>query len=234
MIDSRILELLNIANNEGYITYTNFLTPNLYINLANKYNNVNIFSFGKIRKIFAFVPEYYENYTLPISLLKISVNNKFRKYEHKDFLGSIMALNIKRELIGDIFVKDNIAYVYIINTVEKTIISHLKEVGKNSCIVDKIDEKIELEYDYENIKINIASNRLDNIVSSLTNYSREKSKDFITQGLVMLNYEICYDISKEIKTDSILSIRKYGKYIVKDVEKITKKNKLILNISKFI
>ena len=49
-----------------------------------------------------------------------------------------------------------------------------------------------------------------------------------------MNYEICYENSKELKENYILSIKKYGKYIIKNVERITKNNRIILNVNKFV
>lgn len=234
MIDSRILELLNLSNEYLYVNYTKFLTPNEYMDLPNAYYNTKIYSFGKIRKIFAFVPEYIEEFDFPISLLKITINNKFREYTHKDFLGAIMSLSIKREFLGDLFVKNNVAYIYLHNSIKDIVINNLNEIGKNVAFVEEVFENIELDFEFKNIKINISSNRLDSIVASIANISRENSKEIIKQGLVNVNYEICYENSKELKENYILSIKKYGKYIIKNVERTTKNNRIILNVNKFV
>lgn len=118
MIDDRTKELLNEAIKNYYICYTDFLNPNEYKMLENRYKDISIVKKGNIRKMIAFVPMYQENYVdFPCSLVKIEVNNRFVTYTNKDFLGSIMALKIDRKYIGDIFVEQNIAYVYVSNKV---------------------------------------------------------------------------------------------------------------------
>lgn len=234
MLDNRVFELLESSLNNQIEVYTNFLTPNLYLEIPERYYDIKVFSFGEIRKIYAFIPEYIMEWQFPISLIKITVNNKFIEYEHKDFLGAIMALNIKREYIGDLYVEKNIAYVYVNNNIKDVLKNELKEIGKNNCIVDEINENLELKLKYEKIKINVNSIRLDSVVSAITKLSRDKSKQYIEFGLVKVNYEICENSSKQLKEDYIITIKKYGKYIIKNIERITKKNRIVLNINKFI
>ena len=51
--------------------------------------------------------EFNENsFQFPNKLLKISIDSRFREYLHKDFLGSLMGLNIKRELMGDLILEN--------------------------------------------------------------------------------------------------------------------------------
>ena len=52
--------------------------------------------------------EDVENFKIldfPCKLIKISIYSKFKEYQHKDFLGSLMGLNIKRELMGDLILE---------------------------------------------------------------------------------------------------------------------------------
>ena len=42
----------------------------------------------------------------PLTYFKIDGENKFRELLHKDFLGTIMSLGIKREIMGDLIVKN--------------------------------------------------------------------------------------------------------------------------------
>jgi len=48
------------------------------------------------------------SFQFPNKLLKISIDSRFREYLHKDFLGSLMGLNIKRELIGDLILEKHL------------------------------------------------------------------------------------------------------------------------------
>ncbi|WP_067140077.1 YlmH/Sll1252 family protein [Oceanivirga salmonicida] len=237
MINERIQELINLAQNMGYITYTNYLTPNDYLFFEDKYEDLIIKKSGKLRKMLAFVPNYFsENDVIfPETLIKISVNNKFRKYTNKDFLGSIMGLNIDRKYIGDIFqIDDNIAYVYVENKVLDIICNNLTKIAKNTCEISIINEKIDLDFKYEIKKYTISSVRLDNIVSAITGMSRTKAKEYIQFGLCKINYDDCIDASKTIKEGSIISMKGYGRYIYSGIVKYSKKEKPVIEIKTFI
>ncbi|VWL85556.1 YlmH/Sll1252 family protein [Oceanivirga miroungae] len=234
MLSDRVKELLNDTINYSYINYTDFLTPNEYKKLGEKYKEIKIFKKGRLRKMLAFVPEYQEDLVaFPISLVKIEVSNKFKELSNKDFLGSIMSLNIDRKYIGDIFVEDNIAYVYVSNKV-LDIVLNLDKVSKNTAYISVIEEELELDFKYEIKEYTVSSIRLDSIVAKITNLSREKTKEYILLGGVSLDYEEVLDYSKEVKENSIISIKKYGRYIYESVIKQSKKGKFVIRVKQFI
>ena len=80
-----------------------------------KMNGLNVITNGIFedsdRRQIAFVPDSFmtedvensEILDFPCKLIKISINSKFKEYQHKDFLGSLMGLNRKREVRGDVF-----------------------------------------------------------------------------------------------------------------------------------
>ncbi|MBZ1340751.1 hypothetical protein HZR18_13995, partial [Clostridium botulinum] len=55
----------------------------------------------------------YDIEDFPVVLAKISYNSKFVNLEHKDFLGALTSLGIKREKMGDLVLKQNNCYVPI-------------------------------------------------------------------------------------------------------------------------
>ncbi|WP_073508064.1 YlmH/Sll1252 family protein [Streptobacillus notomytis] len=206
-----------------------FVTPNIYKKLNNSYDNIYTYMKGYDRRQICFTPNIPE---FEYSVIEIKVNNKFKKYTHKDFLGAIMGLNIKREMIGDIFVEDNIGYILISNKVLDFILNNLKSIGKNECVI-KISEKNDFSYNFKDIKINISSNRLDNFISDITNLSRNKATQLIEAGLVQIDYEMCKEKNREVKHMNILTIRKYGKYLVYEELEDSKKGKKRWIIKKY-
>ena len=90
--------------------------------------------------------EFNENsFQFPNKLLKISIDSRFREYSHKDFLGSLMGLNIKRELMGDLILENEgrkiSGYIPVSEKIADYIISELKQIGKASCEIEIIDTK---------------------------------------------------------------------------------------------
>ena len=229
----KVYNVIELAiENEIAVNTDFFVTSNIWKKINKSYDNIMVDMVGVDRKQIAFYPKNL-NYQFDYVVLEIEVNNKFKQYEHKDFLGSIMFLNIKRELLGDIFVEDNIAYIYSNSKVGEYIKDHLELVGKNKCVV-RYSKKEDFSYKFEEIKINVSSNRLDTFISEITNLSRNKAVEYIESGLVQIDYETCKQKDKKIDLGTIITIRKYGKFLIDFESGKTKKGKNIWVIKKYI
>ena len=69
--------------------------------------------------------------TYKIQILKFTPNKFARKLFHKDYLGTVLGLGIKREKIGDIIVtNDNGCYLFSDLEISDFIIKELKRVGE--------------------------------------------------------------------------------------------------------
>lgn len=227
---TKVYEKLNEALKYSYTTYTDiYVTPNIWKQLPDKYYDVEIKMVGYDRKKIIFVVDnmYYDD----IINLKIMVNNKFKEVSHKEFLGSIMSLNIKREYLSDLFVRENICYFSTSENIANIIMNELKYIGKNECLIEKINE-INLSYDYEDIGIISSSLRIDGVLKNILKVSREMAIKYIENSFVQIDYEIIKDKSKNINENDIITIRKNGKYIVDKIE-INKKGKYKINLKKY-
>ena len=95
---SRVYNTLNICLEYGVVANTEiFLTPNIWKKISSEYFGIKVEMRGYDRKQICFYPKD----SIPLfeyDILKIVVDNKFKEYTHKDFLGSIMSLNIKTEI----------------------------------------------------------------------------------------------------------------------------------------
>lgn len=174
---------------------------------------------------------YIEDY---ISIIKIDYNKKFGNISHRDVLGSLIGLGIKRECIGDIIVEDDV-YVFVIKEMESFIINNLNTIGRitvnvNTCTFDDIKD-INVN-NYIEDKFIVSSYRLDNIISERCNLSREKSKQFIVLKNVKINGVVNTNPDYIVKIDDLISIHKYGRLIIKEELNKTKKDKYVLRVLK--
>lgn len=165
----------------------------------------------------------------------------FRKADkpgHRDFLGAFMALGIKRETVGDIFIGEGAAAVFCTKTAHDMIsecITSVGRVGVSVCegITDEAAGYI-LPVQFEEISVNSASLRADCIAAAVTGMSREKAQTFIRSGGFMLNYSECENISRNVSAGDILTLRGYGKFIVGGDVETTRKGRLRLELKKYI
>lgn len=241
-IIASIWEDILLAQKMEYPIFTKyFITPNIWSKLMRIIDifSLNLYSksltVDSEKKILCFAPKGFDEKEIifPTIFFKIDGNNKFKTLQHKDFLGSIMSLGVRREILGDIIVKDSIAFS--VTTDEfYPIISNLNMVNKIQIKISEIDEDSIPNLEFEEKTILVTSLRIDSIVASLTNISRNSAIDLIEQGDVFINYITIRDKSKNISIGDTITIRKKGKFIILNEIGESKKGKLKLLYRKFI
>ena len=178
--------------------------------------------------------DYIEDYYYPITGISFKYKAEF-KLTHRDFLGSLMGLGLKREAIGDILVGDGYTVVFVKDEIKKYVISQIQKVGSVGVSVEEWDGyTLPVKNDFENISCTVSSARLDNIVSALVPLSREKSATIIKQGMVFVNSVLTDNVSHIVKPADKISIRGKGKFIISEFSGLTKKGRLKLIVQKYI
>lgn len=218
-----------------------FYPPNIWAKLENikgdiliKIMSIEVFPNSERRQV-AFIPrdsEYYEIEN-PVVLVKLTNTSNFKKLEHKDFLGAIMSLGIKRELLSDFILKGHICYFLTNDIIANLIEGNLPKVGKNPIKFQYATNEDIPQIDFEYIDILCNSMRLDGIISSLCKLSRSEAVDKIEKKEVSVNYIVRNEKSLVIKEEDVISIRKFGKYILEGELGRSKKDKLRLRFKKF-
>jgi RNA-binding protein YlmH len=168
-----------------------------------------------------------------ISCYKISPTSSFITLTHQNILGSLLALNIKRETIGDIIPEHSV--FYIISELDSFIIQEFTSIGNSPILLEKIDgKKIIRSVEFEEKKAFVDSLRLDLIVSKLANCSRKEAVILIESELIKVNQVIVTKISKPLQENDIISIRKKGRFKVIDTQNTSRKGKIVLIYGKFV
>ena len=252
LLISKVIDKIEFSKTKNKIENSNFL--DLYqLNLIGKFlksqKNKNYIFYGGFeeaeRKILLTYPEKLEELVIDkkyefndiINIIRITLPKEMQgKYSHRNYLGALMKLGIKREKIGDILVDNTGADIVILSEITKFLLNSLPELTRFSkAIIEKI--KIEdirkIQIQTEEIKIIVPSMRLDNIVSELARCSRNQANEIINQERVLINFEINTKISKEIKQQDVITIRSKGRFIIKQILGNTKKDRIILNVEKF-
>lgn len=220
------------------IEYTHFLNLNEYniaVSVLNELRvNYTVFSLDEklTKKVIFFIPEYLtkENtsqiFEECISCIKIT-SKCYNKLKHKDYMGAIYSLGIKHEYVGDIFVKQNTCYVFLIANIAEYILSNLFKVGNEEVKVEKIslfsDEIKNLSYGFEEKEYIVASLRVDAVLSVVYKKSRKEIKEKITKGDLYINDKEERYLSCNLKEGDIISFRKCGKLKFSKIIRKTRK-----------
>ncbi len=195
--------------------------------------SINLNFFGGFeaaeRKILCFSNE--EDITYPIKVIKADIKGK-ASLSHRDFLGALMSLGIKRDVIGDIITgEENL--IFVKEEMADYIITNLGKAKNSNLSLS--------EYDGDNFpKLNegkdyfetVASLRLDAVVSCGLNLSREKSKKLIESGRVCVNSFPVESVDFSLSEGDVISAKGFGRFTLKEIKGLSKKGRIILNINK--
>lgn len=237
MDENRFNELYNRAYEKSYNTFSEFLNLQEQSVLANTY--LPCVKFGGYENAERVVAGFGENVTVgdfPIALLEISpVMQKFAdRLSHRDFLGALMNLGIKRELLGDIIVKDNIGYLFCLEHIKDYIIGSVDRIKHTTVTVREIeslpDNAVSVPTEYEKI---VSSLRIDAVISAVYNLSRNDSAKLFAQEKVFVNSRQVNSPSYQLKDGDIISLRGFGRFIFDKALRSTKKDRLVISIQKY-
>jgi len=173
---------------------------------------------------------YFGDYQDFITFYKVEVSN----IKHQQVLGTLFSLGLDESLIGDIFIEEDCFYLTNLTRMNLFLENNLVIINNKMIKLIKTNEIVLLKKHFEEFNVLVSSMRLDNIISKITNNSRNQVNELINNKQVLLNYSEVKNSSIILKEDDILSIRRYGKYKIGKNIGFTKKNNIVLEIIKYI
>lgn len=196
---------------------------------------------GSKRKCAVFLPEYYsaEDVTFRPDLCEIAfvkvLPDKFHKGDelsHRDVLGALMNLGIKRECVGDIVFDDGIIIVTKTATAG-FIVENLTRI-KHSTVTAALSDTPPVAVIEEKVRetTTVPSMRADAVLSSVFNTSRALSAEAIEKGLVQLNSTILTKPTVTIREGDIISWRTKGRRKILSIVGESKKGRTIISYEK--
>ncbi len=182
------------------------------------------------RKIFSSPPADEEEYPSEPITFTYRRNDKL---SHRDFLGALMSLGVKRNQIGDIAVAEGGAVIFASKNISPLIIDEIDKVGRVGV---KISSGINIEIpkqEFEKISLVAASLRIDAIISAACKISREKASLVVKSGSVVLNGAEIYSPGKDVRQSDIFTVKGQGKFILSELGNETKKGKIHIVLKKY-
>ena len=158
-------------------------------------------------------------------------------YNHRNYLGGIVKLGLKREKVGDIVVSPEGADIIVVNEFAPILANELPNLTRfqNSTIsIVPINELKKQEIRVEDVKIIVPSLRLDTVVSDLARTSRTKAVQIIKQERVFVNGQNETKVSKLLKMNDIMTIRGKGRFIIREVTGTTRSGRQVVRVEKYI
>lgn len=238
----RFEELASRSNERGYAVYSDFLGLSEISELCSVRFSVPATLWGGYENAERCVAcfgdrEYFtDNTDYPIKCIFIKpVNQKFADtLSHRDFLGSLMGLGIRREVLGDIIISENCGYLFCLDTIADYIMENLTQV-RHTTVRCRLAEAIPTDAlpQPESREIIVSSERLDVIVAAIYKMSRSQVLPFFNTEKVFVNGAVKQSPSATVNVNDKISVRGFGRFIYKGVLRTTKKDRLVISVEVF-
>lgn len=235
-----VQDKMDQCNDYGRQTHTGFLDDRQRIlaeNTCKKIKGLCYEFYGGYeeaeRRVFIAMPdlEMGEN---PLAVLRITSVGT-RELSHRDYMGSILGLGVKRELVGDILVTKTGADIVILKEMADFFVSNYDKAGATPIKVEIVEteEILAGEQDFEEIRETMPSLRLDNMIASAFKVPRSKAAEAITSGLVYINGQQSTKLDKTLIQGDKVVLRGKGKILLHQVLANNKKDKKVVVLKKY-
>ncbi len=241
---SKADDAVTISENKYMVKSVGFLTPAERVFIEKNVKRPvggRIIWFGGYsdaeRMLMLAVPEYIsdEEVEAEVSALLIRARN-LSEMSHRDFLGSLMGLGIKREMVGDILVLEDRSIIFVRSEIKEYILTNLEKIGRHGIEIQSCQpNEVEIpQKQTEEIDGTVAGIRLDSVLSVALRTSRSRAAELITGGLVSLNWEETDNVSKGLSEGDVISVRGKGRFKVSRIGGLTRKGRYSISVERYI
>lgn len=258
LLTAKIEDKARLCSDNQMITHSEFLdirSKSVVNSLRLPFPDVKRIFYGGFegaeRSIAVFLPEYIEaadegslrNFFIgepdldPLTVIEVKKDRFSPALTHRDYLGALMALGIKREMTGDIIVDKDGCRMAVLSKIAPFIIENLDKAGRGSLTARVIPLSEAAESSAAPCKpdsFTVSSLRLDSLVKNGFGVSRTAACEAIASGLVFVNDAECEKPDKKITQGDKIVLRHKGRMIVTDCSSLSKKGRVIVNILRFV
>lgn len=188
------------------------------------------------RKKLVFLPDWADSAEGELAFLRADFHGQDSTLTHRDVLGALMGLGITRERVGDILISPHSADVVVSPSVAEFLLRDWDSAGRVRLTVTAIgrEELLVPEVKVTQVQDTVSSLRLDAVVSSAFAMSRGKAADLIAAGRVSLDHMTCVKPDKPVGEGSTISARGFGKAVVRECSRVSKKGRIILVMDRYV
>lgn len=191
---------------------------------------------GAERKLLVFLPDWAEDAQGELAFLRAAFHGADSTLTHRDILGSLMGLGITRERLGDILIGEHSADIVASPTLAEFLLREWSGAGRVRLTVTEIDREALCipEVKLQRVQDTVSSMRLDAVVATAFGMSRGKAAELIAAGRVSLDHVPCEKPDKPVGEGCIVTARGFGKAVVRECSRLSKKGRIILLMDRYL
>ena len=151
---------------------------------------------------------------------------------HRDYLGALMGLGFKREVIGDILVADGSADILLLRDSLPLALRDLSKAGRAplDCSELPLAELAPPAGALRELRDTVASPRLDAVIGVAFSLARGKAAEAIERGLVYVNNRLCEKPDAPVSQGDRLTLRGMGRAVVKELGGTSRSGRIFVTV----
>lgn len=241
-LKARIKDLAEQCGRQHRCTLTGFLTPaeQVAARAAALRSSCHFRLYGGYpeaeRQVLLFQPDYladnepeWAEYLHVLQLVPAAAGPG-----HRDYLGALLALGIRRDQLGDILVEGKDARIVVLAGISGYLAAQLERVGPTSVSIFRSDlaSLAAPEIRMLTVQGNVASLRLDNVAAEGFSLPRSRMAELIRSGQVQLNW------AEELRPDHLLepgdlvSLRGFGRLRLVSIDGKSRKDRFFITMER--
>lgn len=171
----------------------------------------------------------------PLMIIRAEAAPGSRELTHRDYLGSLVGLGIKRELLGDILVRENGADIIVLEDIAEFIMMNYCQAGRTNLSLTQlpVSELIVPSVNRKTITDTVASLRLDSVLASAFGLSRGKAAEAIGRGIVFVNHVEITKTDYQVAEGDKITLRGKGKAKLAEVGGRSRKDRQYITIERY-
>ncbi|MED4585972.1 YlmH/Sll1252 family protein [Brevibacillus choshinensis] len=233
----RALEMLTLVEQKQAMRLTDFLDPRqvmIFQSLASQVQDVSVSTHGgydgaeRVRVILH--PDYMsvEQDDYRLALLHVQADQRFHVLEHRDVMGAVLNVGMKREKFGDMLTDNVGCYAIVAEEVADFVCAQVTQIHRTSV---QFERKAWEEFSppaprFTEKTITVPSPRLDAIIGEVHNMSRAKALVPIRGGKVKVNWKVVEDPSQSLQAGDMVSMAGFGRFKVLEVAGPTRSGRI--------
>ncbi|WOC31324.1 MULTISPECIES: YlmH/Sll1252 family protein [Caproicibacterium] len=157
------------------------------------------------------------------------------KLTHRDFLGTLLAAGVSREVVGDILPEAGRCVFFLRRETADFLLTQIEKVGRVG-VKFSMGARLPLPpaHTYAPFSATVASARLDCVAAACLGLSRGKTLELLRSGAVQVDHVSTVDADFPVHDGALLSVRGKGRFRIDAVSQPTAKGRLRLKGRKFI
>lgn len=189
------------------------------------------------RRMLCFLPDWQEEPDAEELMAALRVRwHETERLNHRDLLGSLMALGVVRGKVGDILVSPEAADVIVCADAAEYLQSEWNGAGRVKFKVERVSlaDLAVPELKIKEIRDTVATLRLDAVAATGFSMSRAKASELIASGRVQLNHREAAKPDAPVAEGDVVSARGLGKFELAEAGGLSKKGRVGILVRRYL